>query len=107
MIGGTIARSFLRQRSTSVSSSHVAASNAGGSGSVVGDTTTTLMWIDGVSPLAVLHAFVAAIPALFIFGIIGAIQQNGHQPIVATAVTDVKVDYGKLVIVFLILALRS
>ena len=30
----------------------VAASNAGGSGSVVGDTTTTMMWIDGVSPLA-------------------------------------------------------
>ena len=34
----------------------VAASNAGGSGSVVGDTTTTMMWIDGVSPLEVLHA---------------------------------------------------
>jgi Na+/H+ antiporter NhaD/arsenite permease-like protein len=26
----------------------VAASNAGGSGSVVGDTTTTMMWIDGL-----------------------------------------------------------
>ena len=36
----------------------VAASNAGGSGSVVGDTTTTMMWIDGVSPLSVLEAFV-------------------------------------------------
>ena len=32
----------------------VAASNAGGSGSVVGDTTTTMMWIDGVNPLDVL-----------------------------------------------------
>ncbi len=30
----------------------VAASNAGGAWSVVGDTTTTMMWIDGVSPLA-------------------------------------------------------
>ncbi|MCK7577521.1 MAG: hypothetical protein MZV65_18085 [Chromatiales bacterium] len=38
----------------------VAASNAGGSGSVVGDTTTTMMWIDGVAPLDVLHAYVAA-----------------------------------------------
>ena len=38
----------------------VAASNAGGSGSVVGDTTTTMMWIDGISPLAVLEAYVAA-----------------------------------------------
>jgi 3-oxoacyl-(acyl-carrier-protein) synthase len=36
----------------------VAASNAGGAGSVIGDTTTTMMWIDGVSPLAVLHAYV-------------------------------------------------
>ena len=35
----------------------VAASNAGGSGSVVGDTTTTMMWIDGVSPLSVLEAY--------------------------------------------------
>ena len=42
----------------------VAASNAGGSGSVVGDTTTTMMWIDGVSPLAVLDAYVAAAVAL-------------------------------------------
>jgi hypothetical protein len=31
-------------------------SNAGGSGSVVGDTTTTMMWIAGVSPLSVLEA---------------------------------------------------
>ena len=42
----------------------VAASNAGGSGSVVGDTTTTMMWIDGVSPLQVLEAYVAAGVAL-------------------------------------------
>ena len=38
----------------------VAASNAGGSGSVIGDTTTTMLWIAGVSPLQVLHAYVAA-----------------------------------------------
>ena len=30
----------------------------GGSGSVVGDTTTTMMWIDGVSPLDVFHGYV-------------------------------------------------
>ena len=47
----------------------IAASNAGGAGSVVGDTTTTLMWIDGVNPLDVLHAFVASFVALAIFGI--------------------------------------
>jgi Na+/H+ antiporter NhaD/arsenite permease-like protein len=105
MIGGTIARVVFKGKvHIGFLAGIVAASNAGGSGSVVGDTTTTLMWIDGVSPLAVLHAFVAAAPALLIFGVFGALQQDKLQPIVATAVTDVKVDYGRLVIVFLILA---
>ena len=54
----------------------VAASNAGGSGSVVGDTTTTMMWIDGVSPLVVLEAYIAAVVALVIFGIPAALQQH-------------------------------
>ena len=39
----------------------VAASNAGGSGSVIGDTTTTMMWIDGVSPFGVLEAYIAVL----------------------------------------------
>ena len=104
MIGGAIARIVFKGKvHIGFLAGIVAASNAGGSGSVVGDTTTTLMWIDGVSPLAVLHAFVAAIPALFIFGVFGALQQDKLQPIVATTV-DTKVDYGRLVIVFLILA---
>jgi Na+/H+ antiporter NhaD/arsenite permease-like protein len=105
MIGGTIARVVFKGKvHIGFLAGIVAASNAGGSGSVVGDTTTTLMWIDGVSPLAVLHAFVAAAPALLIFGVFGALQQDKLQPIVATAVTDIKVDYGRLAIVFLILA---
>ena len=60
----------------------VAASNAGGAGSVVGDTTTTMMWIDGVAIGDVFHASVAAIPALLIFGYIAAKQQHKHQPII-------------------------
>ena len=59
----------------------VAASNAGGSGSVVGDTTTTMMWIDGVSPLSVLEAYVAAAVAIFCFGIPAALQQQRYSPI--------------------------
>ncbi|MCG6533790.1 MAG: citrate transporter, partial [Syntrophales bacterium LBB04] len=104
MIGGAIARIVFKGKvHIGFLAGIVAASNAGGSGSVVGDTTTTLMWIDGVSPLAVLHGFVAAIPALFIFGIVAAMQQDKLQPIVETAITGIKVDYGKLFIVFLIL----
>jgi Na+/H+ antiporter NhaD/arsenite permease-like protein len=68
----------------------VAASNAGGSGSVVGDTTTTMMWIDGVSPLDVLEAYVAAASRFLIFGIPAALQQQRYSPIVkdAPAVCD-------------------
>ena len=40
-----------------------------------------MMWIDGVSPLSVLEAFVAAVVAFFIFGIPAAIQQHRFSPI--------------------------
>jgi hypothetical protein len=104
MIGGTIALVvFERKVHIGFLAAIVAASNAGGSGSVVGDTTTTLMWIDGVNPLDVLHGFGGAIPALFIFGIIAAIQQDRHHPIQKHAGETIRIDWGKLFIVFLIL----
>jgi Na+/H+ antiporter NhaD/arsenite permease-like protein len=105
MIGGTIARVVFKGKvHIGYLAAIVAASNAGGAGSVVGDTTTTLMWIDGVSPIAVLHAFVGSAAALLVFGPIGAIQQDRLQPIIATAVKGIKVDFGKIFIVVLILA---
>ena len=62
LIGGTMARHvFSGKVHIGYLAAIVAASNAGGAGSVVGDTTTTMMWIDGVSPLAVLDAYVAAV----------------------------------------------
>ena len=60
LIGGTIAGVVFRRKvHIGYLAAIVAASNAGGSGSVVGDTTTTMMWIDGVSPLAVVEAYTA------------------------------------------------
>jgi len=57
LIGGTIARAVFRNKvHIGYLAAIVAASNAGGLGSVVGDTTTTMMWIDGVHPLQVLEA---------------------------------------------------
>jgi len=54
LIGGTVARHVFRGKvHIGYLAGIVAASNAGGSGSVVGDTTTTMMWIAGVSPLSV------------------------------------------------------
>ena len=63
----------------------VAASNAGGSGSVVGDTTTTLMWIDGVNPLHVLHAYVAAAVALVLFGFFICYAVSGYVMVLVRA----------------------
>ena len=82
LIGGTVAAGvFHRRVHIGYLAAIVAASNAGGSGSVVGDTTTTMMWIDGIAPLDVVHAYTAAIPALLIFGVIAARQQQAtsHQ----------------------------
>jgi divalent metal cation (Fe/Co/Zn/Cd) transporter len=81
----------------------VAASNAGGAGSVVGDTTTTLMWIDGVPPYNIFRAFIASIVAIFIFGIIASIQQDKYQRIQKDASIVAKVDIGRIFIVILIL----
>jgi Na+/H+ antiporter NhaD/arsenite permease-like protein len=81
----------------------VAASNAGGSGSVIGDTTTTMMWIDGVPPLAVVHAYVAAAVALVVCGIPAALQQQRHSPIVVSDAEHAAVDWARVAIVAVIL----
>lgn len=104
MIGATVARAVYRGRvHLGFLAAIVAASNAGGSGSVVGDTTTTMMWLDGVSPLAVLHAYVAAGTAFLVFAIPAARQQQRFAPILEDAAGGVRVDWPRLVIVMTIL----
>jgi Na+/H+ antiporter NhaD/arsenite permease-like protein len=106
LIGGTVARHVFKGNvGIGYLAAIVAASNAGGSGSVVGDTTTTMMWIDGVSPLSVLEAFVAAGLALFIFGIPAALQQHRIQPIVKHAPAGLHIDWARVAIVIGILAI--
>jgi len=105
MIGATIAKVVFAGRvHVGYLAGIVAASNAGGAGSVVGDTTTTMMWIGGVSPLGVLPAFVAAIPALLVLGVIAARQQDAHHPIQADPAHGVSVDGGRLLVVAMVLA---
>ncbi len=104
MIGGTIAMVVYKGKvHLGFLVAIIAASNAGGAGSVVGDTTTTLMWIDGVKPVWVIPAFIAAFASLIIFGIFGAVQQHKFQPILKDPPVGVKVDSGKLLIVLFIL----
>ncbi len=104
LIGGTVAAGVFRRRvHIGYLAAIVAASNAGGSGSVVGDTTTTMMWIDGVAPLDVIHAYAAAVVALLVFGVIAAKQQQRHAPIQKDADVNAKVDWAYVLIVVLIL----
>ena len=104
IIGGQIAATVFRGKvHIGYVAALVAASNAGGSGSVVGDTTTTMMWIDGVSPVDVLHAYVAAVVALAVFGIPAALQQQAYSPIVRDARKGLRIDTGRLGIVAFIL----
>ena len=100
MIGGTIAMTvFQKKVHIGYVAAIVAASNAGGSGSVIGDTTTTMMWIDGVNPFDVLHAYVGAVVALLIGGVIAATQQTKFSPILANPIHSVKVDWTRVAIV--------
>jgi Na+/H+ antiporter NhaD/arsenite permease-like protein len=103
LIGGTMARHVFRKVHIGYLAAIVAASNAGGSGSVVGDTTTTMMWIDGISPLVVLEAYVAAAVALVIFGIPAALQQHRHSPIVRNPPRALHIEWTRLAIVAAIL----
>ena len=104
MIGGTMA-AVLYQRKVHIGflAAIVAASNAGGSGSVVGDTTTTMMWIDGVAPGQVFEAYVGAVVALGIFGVIAARQQHAYQPIMKDAPKGAHIHWARLCIVAIIL----
>ena len=100
LIGGSIARSVFRGKvHVGYLAGIVAASNAGGAGSVVGDTTTTMMWLAGVAPLHVLHAYTAASVALLVCAVPAARQQHAHQPIVRDAPAGVRIDWARLAIV--------
>jgi Na+/H+ antiporter NhaD/arsenite permease-like protein len=104
LIGGTVAAGVFRKKvHIGYLAAIVAASNAGGSGSVVGDTTTTMMWISGVDPLDVLEAFIAAGTALVIFGVIAAKQQHAYSPIMKDTPAGVRVDWVRVGIVAFIL----
>ena len=104
LIGGAMAHQLFKARvHVGYLAAIVAASNAGGSGSVVGDTTTTMLWLAGVSPLQVLDAYVAAIVALAITGVVAARQQHAYSPILRGSHQHTHIDWARVGIVGLIL----
>jgi Na+/H+ antiporter NhaD/arsenite permease-like protein len=104
LIGGAMAHSLFKGRvHIGYLAALVAASNAGGSGSVIGDTTTTMMWIDGVAPSEVFHAYVAAVVALVVFGIPASLQQDRYSRIMKDPPAELQVDWSRLGLVAFVL----
>src|SRR3954467_134158 len=104
LIGGAMAHQLFRGKvHIGYVAAIVAASNAGGSWSVLGDTTTTMMWIAGISPAVVFEAIIASSVALFIFGIPAAIQQQRYSPILERTHAHTHVDWVRVGIVASIL----
>ena len=105
LIGGSAAITLFRRKvHIGYLAAIVAASNAGGAGSVIGDTTTTMIWIAGGSPLWVAEAGIGAAMALLFFGFFATRQQHALQPLVRAETAPPPIDLGKLGIVALILA---
>ncbi len=105
LIGGAMAHTLFRARvGVGYVAAIVAASNAGGAGSVIGDTTTTMMWISGVAPIAVAHAYIAAAAALLIFGVAAAKRQQRFAPIIKDSTGSVRIDWVRVIVVAWVLA---
>ncbi|TXH74899.1 SLC13 family permease [Thiobacillus sp.] len=104
MIGGVVARRVFQGRvMVGYLAAIVAASNAGGAGSVVGDTTTTMMWIAGVPALHVADAFIASTVAVAFSAFVAAHKQHAYQPIRKDWPRDHQVDWMRLGVVGLII----
>jgi Na+/H+ antiporter NhaD/arsenite permease-like protein len=104
MIGGSVAATVFRERvHIGYLAGIVAASNAGGAGSVIGDTTTTMMWLDGVAATDVLHAYVASFAAFLVFAVPASLQQQRHSPIVRDVLGGVPIDWPRIGVVASIL----
>ena len=106
LIGGAMAHQLFRAKvHIGYLAAIVGASNAGGAWSVLGDTTTTMMWIAGVSPLQVFEAIIPAATALIVLGIPAAITQHKYFPILKRVHEHVHLDWIRIGIVGLILTL--
>ncbi|MEO8134180.1 MAG: SLC13 family permease [Betaproteobacteria bacterium] len=104
LIGGAMAHQLFRARvHIGYLAAIVAAANAGGAGSVIGDTTTTMMWLAGVSPFEVFDAYIAAAVAVVLCGIPAAKQQHSYSPMIKHVHEHTHVDWVRVGIVVLIL----
>lgn len=106
LIGATLAAHVYTKRvHIGFLAAIVAASNAGGAGSVVGDTTTTMMWIAGKSPMDVLHAYAGSIAAFAVFAVPAARMQHHYCKIIKHDAGGIVVDWVRVgIVVFLLVS---
>ncbi len=103
ILGGVVAKKLYKGNvSVGYLVAIVAASNAGGAGSPVGDTTTTMMWIGGVPPWELARAFLAAGIVVAFSGLIAARAQHRLNPI-RDLPAGYEIDVARLGIVCLII----
>lgn len=109
VIGGVMARHVYKGRvGVGFLAALVASANAGGAGSVIGDTTTTIMWLNGVHPLTLLPAYVASAVAFVVVGLGGALAQHRHQPITAHDEPGHPIQWRRVgIVVFILVAAVS
>ena len=106
IIGGVTARHvFPRGVTVGFLAAITAAANAGGAGSVIGDTTTTMMWISGISPVAVLPAFIGALVAFAVFAPFAALAQQNLSPLTQVDVSHLVIDWIRVGVVAFILSM--
>jgi Na+/H+ antiporter NhaD/arsenite permease-like protein len=104
LIGGATAHTVFKGRvHIAYLAGLVAVANAGGAGSVIGDTTTTMMWISGISPLTVLPAYIAAFGSLFVIAVPAAIIQQRYAPILRDPDHVVRIDWVRVLVVAAVL----
>lgn len=105
LIGATMAHALFPSVRVGYLAGIVAAANAGGAGSVVGDTTTTMMWISHVAPVDVFRAYVAAVTAFVVSGVPAALGQDRHSPMTRRdAAHSIAIDWPRVAIVITMLA---
>jgi Na+/H+ antiporter NhaD/arsenite permease-like protein len=106
LIGGAMAHQLFRGKvHIAFVAAIVASSNAGGAWSVIGDTTTTMMWISGIAPGSLFKAIFPAAIALFMFGIPAAIRQQSHSPIMKDSQERREIDWIRAGVIGSILTL--
>ncbi len=106
LIGGAMAHQLFRGKvHVAFVAAIAAAANAGGAWSVIGDTTTTMMWIAGIAPRRVFEAIIPAAVALFMFGIPAARRQQKHSPMMEPPLDRPTVDWLRVALVAFILVL--